>query len=64
MGLLLYAHPVADVIVESVLVVIGWLVYRRSLPEASRKRMLTYLVPIGLIGMQVLFGAIESPDAW
>jgi hypothetical protein len=63
-GLMLYAHPAADVVVESVLVVIGWVVYRRSLPEVSKKRMLIYLVPLGLIGMQVLFGAIESPDAW
>ena len=60
-GLLLYAHPVADVVLESVLVVICWIVYRRSLPGFSRQRALTYLVPLGLVGMQILFEAIQSP---
>lgn len=62
-GLMLYAHPVADVAVESVLIILCWLVYRRSLPEVTRKRALNYLVPFGLIGMQILFDAIQSPQA-
>ncbi len=61
-GLLLYTHPLADVIVESVLVVICYLVYRRSLPEASRKRAIGWLIPLGLIGMQIVFAAVQAPD--
>lgn len=62
-GLMLYAHPVADVAIESVLIIVCWLVYRRSLPEVAQKRALNYLVPIGLIGMQILFDAIQVPQA-
>jgi hypothetical protein len=61
-GLLLYARPLADVIVESTLVMICYLIYRRSLPEASRKRAIGWLIPLGLIGMQILFAAVQSPD--
>jgi membrane-bound metal-dependent hydrolase YbcI (DUF457 family) len=61
-GLLLYTHLLVDVIVESVLVVICYLVYRRSLPEASRKRAIGWLIPLGLIGMQLLFAAVHAPD--
>lgn len=61
-GLLLYARPLDDVIVESILVVTCYLIYRRSLPEESRKRAIGWLIPLGLIGMQILFAAVQSPD--
>jgi membrane-bound metal-dependent hydrolase YbcI (DUF457 family) len=61
-GLLLYAHPLWDAIVESALIVVCYAVYRRSLPETSRKRAIGWLIPLGLIGMQILFVAIQSPD--
>lgn len=62
LGLLLYARPLDDVIVESILVVLCYAVYRRSLPPESQKRAIGWLIPLGLIGMQILFAAVQSPD--
>jgi hypothetical protein len=61
-GLVLYSKPLYDVIVESIVVVVCYLIYRRSLPEPSRKRAIGWLVPLGLIGMQILFAAVQNPD--
>jgi hypothetical protein len=61
-GLLLYAHPLGDILVESALIVACWLVYTRSLPEVSRRRAINALIPLGLIGMQIVFEAIQSPN--
>lgn len=61
-GLGLYAHPVWDFVIESVLVVACWLVYQRSLPSASRRRSIGLLIPLGLIGMQVVFEALQRPS--
>lgn len=61
-GLLLYAHPIADIILESVLAVACWLWYRRSLPAVARQRAIAVLIPLGLIGMQIIFEAIQSPN--
>ena len=60
-GLLLYAHPLADVVVECVLIVLCWLYYRRSLPDVSRRRAIVWLVPLGLIAMQIAYGAVSDP---
>jgi membrane-bound metal-dependent hydrolase YbcI (DUF457 family) len=60
-GLGLYSRPGWDLIIESALVVLCWLVYRTSLPAQSRRRALGLLVPLGLIGMQVVFEALQSP---
>jgi hypothetical protein len=61
-GLLLYAHPLGDILVECALIVVCWLAYTRSLPTVSRKRAINFLIPLGLIGMQIVFEAIQSPD--
>jgi len=61
-GLGLYAHPVWDFVVESGLVVVCWLVYRRSLPAESRARSIGLLIPLGLIGMQIVFEALQRPS--
>jgi membrane-bound metal-dependent hydrolase YbcI (DUF457 family) len=61
-GLLLYAHPIGDIVLESVLVVVCWLAYRGSLAPVARQRMMGFLIPLGLIGMQIVFEAIQSPD--
>jgi hypothetical protein len=61
-GLMLYAHPLADVAVESVLVAICWLVYRASLPGPSRSPAILWLGPLGLIGMQLVFGVLSDPS--
>lgn len=60
-GLFLYRHPIADTIVESLIVLACWLVYRASLPRASRNRAVGFLVPIGLIAMQIAFFATTNP---
>ena len=61
-GLGLYSWPGWDLIVESLLVVLCWLVYRRSLPGDSRRRAIGWLIPFGLIGMQVVFEALQRPS--
>ena len=61
-GLLLYDNPFVDTIVEWTLVVLCWLVYRRSLPAQNRNRPLAYLIPIGLCALQIGFHAIQKPE--
>lgn len=52
-GLLLYANPVADVLLETALVCGAWIAYRQSLPVVARPRSIAPLVPLGLVAMQV-----------
>jgi len=61
-GFGLYSRPGWDLLVESVLVVLCWLVYRQSLPTESRRRSIGWLMPLGLIGMQVVFEALQRPS--
>lgn len=61
-GLGLYAHPVADILVECAVVVVCWLVYRRSLPPAGRSSRIGLLIPLGLMTMQVGFHVIQEPE--
>jgi membrane-bound metal-dependent hydrolase YbcI (DUF457 family) len=61
-GLELYARPGWDLALESALAVACWLVYRRSLPAESRRRSIGWLIPLGLIGMQVVFEALQRPS--
>lgn len=60
-GLLLYGHPAADVALESVVIVLCWLVYLRSLPPTARRRPASLLIPVGLIALQIGFAAIQNP---
>jgi membrane-bound metal-dependent hydrolase YbcI (DUF457 family) len=60
-GLFLYSRPVVDTVVESLVVGVCWLVYRRSLPVESRSRRVGLLVPFGLIAMQIAFLATMVP---
>jgi len=60
-GLFLYARPMLDFVVESVVVLVCWLVYRRSLPVAARNRTVGWLIPLGLIAMQMAFLATMVP---
>src|SRR5256885_7267730 len=43
-GLDLYNHPVGDFVVEMVVVGVGWLVYRRSLPRAAAAQRLAWVL--------------------
>jgi hypothetical protein len=58
-GLHIYEHPFADFLIESVVVIACWLVYRMSVPAARRR--LSLLIPAGLIMLQVGFGLIQQP---
>ncbi len=61
-GLMLYSHPLRDAMLECALIAACWLLYRRSLPAASRNRILAWLIPIGLIAMQVTFEVVQNPS--
>ncbi len=60
-GLMLYAHPLGDLLVESVVIVACWFAYRRSLPKAPRRRPLASLLLLGMIALQILFEAVQKP---
>ena len=60
-GLMLYDHSLADLALETVLIVLCWLVYRRSLPTESRRRAILWMGPVALIGMQIVFEALSDP---
>src|SRR6476660_6668643 len=36
-GLQLYQHPAVDFILEAAVIIIGWMIYRRSLPDDRRR---------------------------
>ena len=57
-GLDLYAHPMGDFAVETVVLVLGWLVYRRSLPPESRSNRLTWAL-LALLGATQLLGVVK-----
>jgi hypothetical protein len=59
-GLGLYDRGVWDVVLEAALVLICWLIYRRTLPSQSRGRRLVWLVPITLIVLQIFVHAASS----
>lgn len=61
-GLVLYNHPTADVELESALLVVCWLVYRRTLPAAKRNHALAVVLPLGLIAMQIGFSALQRQE--
>ena len=61
-GLGIYGNPVADVTVEWSLILICWLIYRRSLPAKARSAKAGWLMPAGLMAMQVAFYAIQNPE--
>ena len=61
LGLTLYSRPMVDLVMESVLVFACWVAYRRSLPPGARRHPAVYLVPIGLVAMQLAFTALQHP---
>ena len=54
LGAALYKHPIADFAVEGVVVLAGWLIYRRSLPAGGR-RWPAWASLILLVGLQAAF---------
>ena len=57
-GLQLYSHPLGDLVVETAVLVIGWLVYRRSLPLESRSSRLNWALLL-LLGAAQLLGVLQ-----
>ena len=60
-GLRLYQHPIWDVLLETVLVIVAWMAYRGSLEPEVQRRSITALIPLGLIAMQIGFAAMQYP---
>ncbi len=56
-GMNLYARPAVDVILESATILVGWLLYRRTLPQSVRNNRWTYAILFTLCALQVLAGA-------
>lgn len=55
-GLDLYARPMADLTLETITVVVGWLLYRRTLPSSVRNDGMVYATLFALIALQVVAG--------
>jgi membrane-bound metal-dependent hydrolase YbcI (DUF457 family) len=55
-GLDLYARPMLDLVLETATVVVGWLLYRRSLPRAVRNDGMVYATLFALIAVQIIAG--------
>jgi hypothetical protein len=60
-GMSMYGDPVADIAVEWSLIMICWFFYRRSLPPKAHAAKVGWLMPIGLMAMQIAFYAIQKP---
>lgn len=57
-GLDLYSRPVVDLVLETITVVAGWLLYRRTLPQSVRNDGMVYATLFALIAMQLIAGAV------
>jgi hypothetical protein len=57
-GLELYSHPLGDLVVETGILALGWLLYRRSLPPESRSSRLTWALLL-LLGVTQLLGVLR-----
>jgi hypothetical protein len=57
-GLELYSHPLGDLVVETSVLALGWLLYRRSLPPESRSSRLTWALLL-LLGATQLLGVLR-----
>jgi hypothetical protein len=62
-GMHLYARMYRDFVLESLIVVACWLVYRASLRSDVRNALATYAMPLGLIVMQLAFTFVQAPAA-
>jgi len=56
-GMNLYARPVIDLLLECATILVGWLLYRRTLPQSVRNNVWTYASLFALCALQVLAGA-------
>lgn len=59
-GLHLYDYPAADIALESITILIGWLLYRRAIPGSVRNDGMTYALLFALLALQLLAGLAFS----
>jgi hypothetical protein len=52
-GLQLYQQPAIDFLIEAIVVLLGWLVYRRSVSDDRRRSTPVALMPIALVLLQL-----------
>jgi hypothetical protein len=52
-GLRLYERPAVDFVVEATVIVIGWIIYRRSLPDDRRRSTPTILILASVLLLQL-----------
>lgn len=52
-GLQLYQHPAVDFAVEGVVILVGWAIYRRSLPADRRRSSPVFVLLISLLLLQL-----------
>lgn len=57
-GLDLYARPMIDLVLESLTVIVGWLLYRRTLPQSVRNDGMVYATLFALIALQIVAGVV------
>ena len=55
MGLQLYSYDYADFILETSLVIAGWLLYHRTLPKHKQRTWSAWMILAFLIGLQLYF---------
>lgn len=60
-GLMLYNHVVWDALLECALVLLCWWAYRRSLPPASRRREIGWMIPGVLLALEVASALLQQP---
>jgi len=60
-GLMLYRYVWPEALAECLLIVVCWLVYKRSLPAESRKREIAWVVPISLLVLELASAALHQP---
>ena len=58
-GLDLYSRPMADLVLEMITLLLGWMVYRRSLPPEARSGRMTWALLVVLCAIQ-LVGAVKE----
>lgn len=57
-GLNFYARPMTDLILETAVVVVGWLLYRRTFPRSVRNDGMVYATLFALIALQLVAGVV------
>lgn len=55
-GLDLYRSPMADLALEGAVIVVGWLLYRRTLPDDVRNDGMTFATLFALLAFQIVAG--------